>query len=332
MAELGFKVAACINRSLARSCGQSQKRGLKTPRHVIDRPFSHTILTIVTRLFRDSAAGFRHNKTMKPFYRLGILLAPLTLIALLIPVSADAAEELSLNEILAQHWAALGGMQNWSKIESIRLKGTIERGGKTVDILIVKKRPKQIRATLTLPLPGNEEAELQVIRAHDGTTGWTATRLTGEPLMRKELLSPDDAATLLADAGVLPPLIQQWRDGAELQLLQRSEIGGQDLFIIQAAAKNSTVSSTFYLDAENFLLLAHETHHPSDGTTRTSFYDYSAHSGIKLPQRSLIESEATGRSTMTTESVALGVGIYPEYFDAGAQAQTVRSAKQPAAP
>ena len=84
----------------------------------------------------------------------------------------------------------MGGLANWSQIESIQLNGTIERDGKTVDFVIIKKRPDQIRATVTMPVPGKEDEAIQLIRAHDGKSAWTATRLSGAPEMQKEKLPP----------------------------------------------------------------------------------------------------------------------------------------------
>lgn len=245
--------------------------------------------------------------------------------AILFNTGATADELPELNTILKQHWEAMGGMRNWSKIESIRFKGTIEREGQIVDIFIVKKRPNQIRATITLPVPGSEDETVQIIRAHDGKTAWTAIRRSGEAAMRKTVLPPDEAAELLADAGVLPPLIKAWRNGEDLRLLEKREIDGQSFFIIQTQNKDSGPSSTFYLSSESYLLDAYENHDSSKGTTRTSLNEYITHAGIKLPARSSIESNQTGHSIMITESVDVGVGIFPEYFSLPTAMETVQN-------
>ena len=91
--------------------------------------------------------------------------------------AATAANDPRVNEILSKHQEAMGGLTNWSQIESIQLNGTGERDGKTVDVVIIKKRPNQIRATVTLPVPGKEDEAIQLIRAHDGKSAWTANRL-----------------------------------------------------------------------------------------------------------------------------------------------------------
>jgi len=224
-----------------------------------------------------------------------------------------AADDPELRAILHKHWEAMGG-NNWLKVESIRLNGTIERDGQVVDICIVKKRPNQIRATITLPLPGSDDEKLQVIRAHDGKTAWTATRLAGAPEMKKEELPPEAAAELLADAGVLPPLIKLWREGAALKLLDPTEIAGQAALTIQAPTQDSRQGYTFYLDKESYRLIAYESRENSGKTTKTTLSDYVTGGGIYLAKHNIIETPATGRSVMKTDSFEIGVGIYREYF------------------
>ncbi len=193
---------------------------------------------------------------------------------------ARAADEPELNDILTQHWEAMGGMRNWSKVESIRLNGTIERDGQIVDICIVKKRPNQIRATITLPLPGSEEEKLQVIRAHDGETAWTATRLAGAPVMKKEELPPEAAAELLADAGVLPRLIKLWREGVELELLEPKIIDEKQAYRLKAETE-TTQQHIFYLSADSYELLAYESVDKDGTTTRTTITDYIKEAGVQ---------------------------------------------------
>lgn len=244
----------------------------------------------------------------------------------LMPIPGEAEEQVEdrLQAILIRHWEAMGGMHNWSKVDSIRLNGIIEREGQFVDICIVKKRPNQIRATVTLPLPGKDEEKMQIIRAHDGKVAWTATRRAGAAEMIKEELAPEAASKLLADAGVLPTLIKLWREGAAIELIGTSAIAGQDALQIKTATKAGQ-QYTFYLASDSYRLLAYESTDNDGRTTRTRITDFMKHGGVLIPRRVVIESTATGTSTMTTKSVEIGVGIYNEYFEAGQGLRTAKS-------
>lgn len=252
----------------------------------------------------------------------GILFS-LSLLTLACHSVATATTDPQLREILNKHWEAMGGMSNWSKVESIRLNGTIERDGQIVDICIIKKRPNQIRATVTLPLPGSEDKELQVIRAHDGKTAWTATRIAGAPEMKKVELPPDAARELLVDAGVLPPLIKFWREGAEIELAESQVINGENAYSLKATVDDSG-HYVFYLSTESFQLLAYDSIKQDATTTRTSITEYITEAEVMIPRGSIIESPATGASKMTTTSVEVGVGIFEEYFVADQSPNTAQ--------
>lgn len=219
-----------------------------------------------------------------------------------------------VNEILRKHLEAMGGLNNWNQVESLQLNGTIERDGKTVDVVIIKKRPNQIRATVTVPIPGEEGAALQLIRAHDGRIAWTATRLAGAPEMQKEELPAEAADQLLADAGVMPRLIKLWREGANIELLGANSIDGIKHFAIRVTQENLPLEYIFHLSSDSFLITHYESNHPSEGMSKTILNGYHKEQNVLIPKLVIIESPQTGQSIMTTPSVKVGVGIYQDYF------------------
>ena len=235
------------------------------------------------------------------------------LLSALHSVSAGANDP-RVNEILSKHQEAMGGLTNWNQVESMQLNGTVERDGKTVDLVIIKKRPNQIRATVTVPVPGKEDEAMQLIRAHDGKSAWTATRLAGAPEMQKEELPPEAADQLLADAGVMPLLIKFWREGAKLELLNSKTIDGTRRYVVEANPEGTRNKYTFYISDETYLVTHYENDHPENGRTITQLNDYNSDHGILIPMVNVIENEQTGRSVMTTSSIKFGVGIYEDYF------------------
>tara|TARA_B100001971_G_scaffold214646_1_gene253354 strand:+ start:7887 stop:8651 length:765 start_codon:yes stop_codon:yes gene_type:complete len=230
-----------------------------------------------------------------------------------------ATESPALNNILQKHLEATGGLRNWDSVESIRLNGSIERQGKTVDLVIVKKRPNQIRATITIPGPNNEM--YQMIRAHDGHNGWTATRLAGATEMLRKPLDDEAASDLLADSGVLPPLIKLWREGARIQLAGTENFEGDNAFVLEIEQSEKQYTHRFFVSRDSYHLLAHHIQTPTD-KTETSFYNYTERQGVYLPTRTTMNAKSTGTSIMHVKSIEIGVGIYEEYFNSGDPLQT----------
>ena len=253
---------------------------------------------------------------MKSLYQITLLL-----LCGLLHATASAKEDPTLNEILQKHLEAMGGLRNWSQVESIRLRGTIERDGQTFDLVIIKKRPNQIRATVTIPLPNDPENKVQIIRAHDGKNAWTATRLAGAPKMVKKAIVGQEADDLLADAGVLPPLIKLWRGGEKIVLMGAETFEGKSVFVVEIKANDESTQQRFYLSSDSFHTIGHETYAPT-GMTETILSDYKETGGVFLPTSSLIKDQNTGQSKVMTKSIKIGVGIYEEYFEVGETAQT----------
>jgi hypothetical protein len=228
---------------------------------------------------------------------------------------ASATENPQLRKILKAHADAMGGWKNWSQIESIRQTGNIERDGQTIEFCIVKKRPHQIRATITIPIPGSDNEAMQMIQAHDGKQAWSATRRAGGQELNQQKLTGQAAADLLAEATVLPSLIHLWRSGATLDRLPNSTQAGQEQIVIQATPTDTSSVYTFYLHSENFRVL-HYTQLNTDGTNiQTTLNHYRTFNGLLFPETTRIESKQTGISSMVTHDIEIGIGIYDDYFE-----------------
>jgi len=228
---------------------------------------------------------------------------------------ASATESPELRELIKAHVDAMGGWKNWNAIESIRLTGNIERDGQTIEFCIVKKRPQQIRATITIPIPGSDNEAMQMIRAHDGKQAWAATRRAGAQELKQQKITGQAAADLLAEATVLPSLIHLWRSGATLDRRPNSTEAGQELIVIQATPTDTSSVYTFYLHIENYRIL-HYTQLNADGTnTRTTLDNYRTFNGVLFPENTRIESKQTGTSIMAIRNIEIGIGIYDDYFE-----------------
>jgi hypothetical protein len=214
---------------------------------------------------------------------------------------------------MRQHIEAMGGLTNWSRVESIRLAGTVERDGQTVDIVIVKKRPEKIRATVTVPISEKEGEYLQLIRAHDGTNAWTATRLAGAAETPKTELTGQDAQDLLADAGVVPRLFKLWRTNKPLHYTGSGTFKGINVHIIEFEDTANAAHHRFYLSAKSYRTLGYETR-TEEKTVVTRLSAYKEKEGVFIPTYSEITTEGTGRSVIRIRSIQVGVGIYADYF------------------
>ena len=210
----------------------------------------------------------------------------------------------------------MGGWANWQKVESIRTSGTIERGDQTFPVVIIKKRPHRIRATITVPVPGKENESIKLIRAHSDGQAWSATRLAGDLKMRKEALPLEAAKELFTDAGVLPPLIKFWQEGATVELVGLESIAGEPHYKMRIASKQLTSDLIFYLSCDSHLVTQYESVQQNEIISRTILKNYTNKQGVLIPTLNITQADQTGQTIMTTPSIKIGVGIYQEYFSA----------------
>ncbi|ADE55281.1 hypothetical protein [Coraliomargarita akajimensis] len=244
----------------------------------------------------------------------GLLALPILALLSTSPTAlASADESTELRALLNRHVIAMGGWKNLNSIESIQLNGTIERDGSIMDLCIVKKKPNQIRATITVPAPGTTDAYVQMIRAHDGTHAWSAVRTAGQHEFKRTPLPTDQAQELLSDASIYPKLIQLWKLGAEIAF---SEQQPEDptLVSLDAHPQSSETRYIFTLDrasAQTVQFLSIR----KDGTRLlTQLGDYQIIEGVHIPFQSVLTDEQSGMTTIRTHSAHIGVGIYEEYF------------------
>lgn len=206
----------------------------------------------------------------------------------------------------------MGGMYNWNQVESIRLAGTIERDGRTADIVIIKKRPNQIRATITLPPQDEHKEPYQIIRAHDGKHAWTALRQAGAPKLSAQELDTVSAEALLNDSSILPRLINLQQQKCKFTLLGVTRIDGRQAYAIVATPTEST-SQTFYIDTDTFQTIRYATE-TTTSKTFTSLEDYTKKAGVVIPRRSVITATDSTQTIIKIDSIEIGPGIYNEYF------------------
>jgi outer membrane lipoprotein-sorting protein len=85
-----------------------------------------------------------------------------------------AAQDLDINDILARYYEAVGGLDAWKSVESMKVTGKMSmRRGMEVPFTRLVKRPNKIRMEFTMQ-------GMTGIRASDGETAWMLMPFRGE--------------------------------------------------------------------------------------------------------------------------------------------------------
>src|SRR3954469_15175939 len=109
----------------------------------------------------------------------------LSVLALLVALPL-AAQEMTVDQVIAKHIEAQGGMAKMKSINTMKITGRVEIGpGVEAPIVLYKRRPDQMRMELVVQ-------GMTMVRSYDGAskTGWAIIPFQGKK--DAEQMSADD--------------------------------------------------------------------------------------------------------------------------------------------
>jgi hypothetical protein len=231
----------------------------------------------------------------------------LFLVLALLPPAAGAAGGQSLDEVLAKHAAARGGLERWRAVHSLIVTGTQVAFSNAAPFVFEWRRPDSFRF---------EQSMLgrKITFAHDGSATWWI-----HPLLRVEQPAavPEPQAALVRRAAEFAsPLVDAAAKGHRVELLGQEEIDGQPAFKLKVVRKDGS-EETWYLDTSNYLELARfdRTLDLPDPQDRWTYYaDFRTVDGLVIPHRQ--DQEYSIRHvSLTVEKVQVNPEIAPGRFE-----------------
>lgn len=148
----------------------------------------------------------------------------------------------TVDEIIAKHIAAQGGMAKLKAVQSIRMTGEVDAGGTQAAFSQFYKRPMKMR--LDISLQG-----LTLTQAYDGQKGWQIVPFTGKK--DPEPVSGDDLKQMQEQADLDGPLVDYKQKGITVELVGNGKTAGA--YHLKVTLKSGEVRE-LYVDAGTFLV------------------------------------------------------------------------------
>lgn len=154
------------------------------------------------------------------------------------------AQDATLDEILRNHYEAIGGVDGWRAIESMVATGKIELGpGMEAPFSMQIKRPGMVRIDFTFQgMTGTQ--------AFDGTTAWMIMPFMGKT--EPEVMPEELASMIKENADIDGPLVGYKEDGDEIELLGLEDTEGTAAYKLKVTRKNGEVQY-YFLDSEAYV-------------------------------------------------------------------------------
>jgi outer membrane lipoprotein-sorting protein len=248
-----------------------------------------------------------------------LVLSFVLLIVTLLPTLASAQDAISLDQILTRHYQAIGGLDAWRGVDTMKQVGKTSAAGSEASFTSYTKRPNLFRL----------EFEISGMAGHqvfDGNNAWIVIPFMGND--DPQALPPETQAQMRIAA--IDGLLVDWqRKQHQLELVGSESIDGRPhhhLGLQHAAGAEVDC----YLDAETYLLSRARFRTPLGEQTidnLVSYTDYREVDGLKVAHQ-ITESGAGGSRIMTLESVVLNPSLDAGLFQVEAAAATASEPTQ----
>lgn len=237
--------------------------------------------------------------TRRRLARLSLLLCASALLG-----TARDAHAQTVDEILAKHYDARGGLEKLKAVQTMRMTGKMVMGmGMEAPLTIEMKRPDKMRVDFSVQgMVGSQ--------AYDGTVGWQVM-----PFMGKTDAEPVGADELkqLQDQADMDGALVDWKaKGHLVELVGKEPVEGAEAYKLKLTLKNGDVRH-IYLDAEHFLEIRTDsktTRMGGEVEIETSSSDYKAVEGLTFPFSMQMGAKGSPqKQTIAIEKIELNVPV-----------------------
>jgi hypothetical protein len=238
-------------------------------------------------------------------------------LAVLAASAAHAAEakksgNLSAAQIVERNAKARGGLDAWRAVQTLRIAGEMDAGGKTDPMLpfvLSMKRPQKSRLEITF-------AGKNAVQVYDGTRGWKV-----RPFLNRDDVEPFTPAELKSAASAAPLdgfLIDHAKKGTRVELAGTERIEKKKNYKLKLTLKDGQ-QRFVWIDASTFLetKVSGEPRKLDGRPHKVAIFsrDYRTVDGLKVPF--LLETAVEGvkdTHKMVVKSVAVNAPLADELF------------------
>jgi hypothetical protein len=214
------------------------------------------------------------------------ILAVMALVAFSSAAPAVAAEP-TVDEIVAKHLVARGGLKKIRSVQSIRQKGRVSAGAGR-EALVTREIVRPARTRFEFTFQG-----VTSVYYSDGDRGWVASPFDGKS--EPSPLSDEAVAEAAEQADIDGPLVDWKAKGHRVELVGRVAMDGRDTYELKLTLASGAVRHEFLDVRSMYLIQSVATRRFRGRPVRitTTFGDFKRTNGLVFPRR--IDVEAAGR-------------------------------------
>jgi outer membrane lipoprotein-sorting protein len=214
-----------------------------------------------------------------------------------------------LEQILASHYKAIGGLEKWQKLDTMIMKGTMTSQKVSMPIIAYHKRPNKCRVEFRI----KESLQAQVF---NGMFAWQLNPLSGNP--DPTPMTEGQSKYLRDTCDIESSLIDYKIKGHKVRLLGEEEIKGKKTYKISVKYRTGNLE-THYLSAATYLPIKTEGIYKMGGgeiRTTTNYFDFKNTSGYVVPYNLVFDIHGTpSQEKLKIDTFSFNPKINPKIFD-----------------
>ena len=181
------------------------------------------------------------------------------------------------NEIIDKYITAIGGKENWKKINSLKMEGNIQVQGLEIPFTMQAVNGKGVRTDGEFQ--GNSFIDIIT-----PTKGWSQNPMAGKATLQP--LSDDELKEKLDAMDIQGAFLDYKQKGSMVEFLGKDEEDGNDYYKIKLTTKNKN-ETTYFFDTKTYLVYKQETISKQQGQEMkvvVKSLDYqTVEGGVKMP-------------------------------------------------
>jgi len=156
--------------------------------------------------------------------------------------SFTAVKAQTADDIIKKHLDATGGVQNWKKVNSIKMVGSVNVQGQKIDMVFTTVNGKGARQDINI----GGMANYSILTP---TAGWQYYPVGGQT--KPEAMTAEDVKEGQDELDIQGPLVDYQAKGNKVEYLGKDDVEGTECYKLKVTFKSGK-EETMYLDATNY--------------------------------------------------------------------------------